>query len=828
MSQKQSRKSSVSTLSPTRDDVEKLIQKDRLKDAVKQAKLLFREESTPENHRVLENAYFLRARQLLVLRMPDSALEVAEHLLEFGVTSAEWLDEFVRLLMDLGLADEAFKIQDQSGRPELKDQLIAIAADQVVIHPERIHDVSAEMVREARLIRESLEKLQAGDSEGGLLLLRELPRSSPLSDWKFFVRGLAAHYQGNSEETRANWDRLDGNRKARRIANRLERLGQLDEESLGEADFAVLEKQAFGEPVLARLAEMRRLLVNQEWAKVNRLLVLLRHSLRLLDRTFAERLTRILIRPIIHEASELDLDEAERLLKSFTRLAEPLAIDPSWNRFWAIASDLTEAGSAMTRDCWVKYVHDLETIPAFSPAERVLAQAMVWNRVAMLYRGAAEELETPDSMIAMFAMMMSMERPDPAERDRLKKQTLDCLEKSLKLAPIHLPTYRMLIDVHKHWKNGPKLEAAARRLLKRFPDDVETLALLLDSAIRQDRLDEAMSCIQRLRALKPLDRALRDQEAAVRIGLARGRAGAGCPDEGRDQFRAAEELSPDLRGEFSYLATKAIFEAKAGNRDESDRFLREAQTALPEPTALWLALAIESTRYRMTAATTKGYLALWTGDLKKKCQSQTAGEMANLLLAYVKSDVDYPGRAGQISQLLVYLKRMTRLKYRQIDIERVCDFLGYLPEKKNQDLLSKLVNHGMKQHPHSAQLHFQAGLVALAKSSPPFLNPDVARHVEKALELAEASKLPKEMELLPSIKKTLTLIKEMSASVRAMPFGSDFLPFGADGLGPNEDWGFDDPDDDFWDDDMVDDELEREPRSIPHAKPKKKKKSSKR
>ena len=85
-----------------RHEVEKLIQKERLKDAVKQAKLLFKDESTPENHRLLENAYFLRARQLLELRMPESAIEVARHLLEFGLTSTEWADEFVRLLIKSG------------------------------------------------------------------------------------------------------------------------------------------------------------------------------------------------------------------------------------------------------------------------------------------------------------------------------------------------------------------------------------------------------------------------------------------------------------------------------------------------------------------------------------------------------------------------------------------------------------------------------------------------------------------------------------------------------------------------------------------------------
>ena len=55
-------------------EVDKLIGKDRLKEAVKAAKLCFKEDGTPENHRLLERAYFLRARQLLrsACRIPRS------------------------------------------------------------------------------------------------------------------------------------------------------------------------------------------------------------------------------------------------------------------------------------------------------------------------------------------------------------------------------------------------------------------------------------------------------------------------------------------------------------------------------------------------------------------------------------------------------------------------------------------------------------------------------------------------------------------------------------------------------------------------------------
>ena len=90
MSSKSARGTSSATAaigSQLRMELDRLIQKERFKDAVKQAKLCYKQESTPENHKLLEWAYFLRARQLVQLGMSASAVEVARHLLDFGVTA---------------------------------------------------------------------------------------------------------------------------------------------------------------------------------------------------------------------------------------------------------------------------------------------------------------------------------------------------------------------------------------------------------------------------------------------------------------------------------------------------------------------------------------------------------------------------------------------------------------------------------------------------------------------------------------------------------------------------------------------------------------------
>ena len=152
-------------------EVERLFLKERFKEAVKQAKLCYEKEGTPENHLLLERAYCLRARQLIEFGMRSSAVEIARHLIEFGISGGEFAAQVVRLLMDLGLREEAFATQERLCTPEMKSQLVVMEADRAVIHPDGCDDESGEIVRDAKMIRESLARLQAGDESGALLLL---------------------------------------------------------------------------------------------------------------------------------------------------------------------------------------------------------------------------------------------------------------------------------------------------------------------------------------------------------------------------------------------------------------------------------------------------------------------------------------------------------------------------------------------------------------------------------------------------------------------------------------------------------------------------------
>ena len=62
-----------------------------------------------------------------------------------------------------------------------------------------------------------------------------------------------------------------------------------------------------------------------------------------------------------------------------------------------------------------------------------------------------------------------MASADQTELNELKQQTVQSLERSLALAPLHLPTYRLLIEIQKSWKNKAGAEAAAQPAAGEIP-----------------------------------------------------------------------------------------------------------------------------------------------------------------------------------------------------------------------------------------------------------------------------------------------------------------------------------------------------------------------
>jgi tetratricopeptide (TPR) repeat protein len=751
-----------------RQEVERLLGKGRIKDAFKQAKLLFREQASEENRRLLERTYLLRVKDLWRGGMPAAAAEVAKSFLDFGVCDPAALGELAALLPQLGLMDEARRLGSRLQAPEAHAALSVSLADRAVLHPEQTPPSLVDVREGAARIRSALAALDEQQEDRAVELLKDIPRSSPWADWRYFVRGLAAFRRGDREQAIANWERLDTQRSAQRIATRLkalphDRLPGVDSplmarHDLSKVDLSQLETAAFGEPVLARLDRLRRLVdktnPKRDWKQALGLIGPLTATLRRVDRRLAQRLTEILLPLVIDEATDRHLDTGRHFVNDFIRIAEPLPLDPKWNRLWALCWELVrDAHGAVAY--WENYIRDIEQAANIDAVQRRRIQALVWWHIGRSLADEASHSAPP------FAEDVASD-----EVSRLRSRAVEALEESLRLDPARRGTHESLILLYTEWNEPDRAADAARRLLQSFPDDLQALRSLGMYHFKCNEPEEALGYARRGRALKPLDRAWVELEHGSLLGVARLRALAGQWEEGRTMFATAETLCPADAGDFTVLARRGLFELKAGEKLRSAELIETAKATLAEPAPLWLVLAIEARRYELPGARVAQFNRELRPLLRKKKSGETAGRLSELALAYQQANFDYPEKGEHLAAVVRYVGATSRTKYAEQDLVQVCQLLSETGQEPR--LLAQFVRRGRRNFPRCP--HFPL-LVAEQELSLGPLRCNlhvVRRQFELALKLADADREGRYAELSVELKQRLASLGSFDAMASAL------------------------------------------------------------
>jgi tetratricopeptide (TPR) repeat protein len=825
---------------PLRRETDRLIEKGRYKDAVKEAKLCFRADPTPEHHHLLETAYFLRAKQMAQAGMLESAREVAGHLLDFGITDPKLAEPGASLLVALGMSGQALHLREGIEDPAARERVFLQAADQAVLHPER-KSLSTELNEGGQLIRSALEALAKGNADAALGGLREVARNSPFADWKLFARGLAAYNEGNNAEAAANWDRLDSARTAFKISRALSSLNQPETHGGKLPKLDALEKACFGEPILGPLCTIKDLIAEDRLVEALRVVGPLRFALRRTDPALAERLTRVLYPIVFRAATETDSRQGRSLLDHFIRVAEPLSIDPRWNRTRGLWCDEVGEDLDKSEGYWRQYLKDIESDPALFGVNSDRAQALVWLHLGRQF------VELLDGEVPF--------QNDGESRQDVRRVALDCFEASLKLLPTRIETYKELRETLDKWDEPLKAAKAARRLLEVFPDDFETLSYLADHHKKREEPDESLPYVQRMRALKPLDQATLATEISGRLALARAHSLSGKWSDGRAEYEAIERLVPASARSIMMLTRKAVFELKAEEPDRAQEYINEGVELSQDRASFWLAIAIEARRIALPKAEQDRFDQRWGAESSKKPTSKTAGAISQILDDFLIQKISYPGMEGHLREVLAYLSHTKRLKYSREDLAKVCGFLRSVPKGAGLALGETFAKRGIKLFPKAAEFPFMMGTHIMLSTKPTYSNVAAAKkNFEKARVLAETevAENPDGPLLLPKIQEMLTRVSHVQPM---SPFGFPFSPFSRKkstnpiqemqeilegiaermGVSPEELTerlrselpfdALDDLDGDF-DDDFDDEDPEEPPRARPKqkAKPKKKKK----
>jgi len=685
----------------------------------------------------------------------------------------------------------------------LSDEVVQSLADEAVLHPHRRSPAYPQWNQQADWIREALQQVEAGQPEAAAERLASIPRKSPLSDWRLFVRGLAAHYAGDASRRAANWDRLSPERAANRIANHLLVFGGLRQPA--EVDFDTssgqrrLRKALAGNSLISQLETMRD---HFQAGRIEPMLKILRGIRQRHARSHPELIERVTDLLWKHYVRQGDSRALFRLKRSLP--GPPL--DPHWYRATGLfVEQMDEQDLNRTESVWFGYLKDLATCAGLRDEERGMAAGLVYQRLADDFLAAVRNAKTERSMIPFFARPKDTSREDE-ESAVLADRAEYHLRQALSRCPQLLAVHRKLVELLRERERMAEAVQAAMDLLQHFPEDFDTLVWLGNYHIEADQPVQAEPYIERASHLRPRDDAIQALMWNQNLGLFRQRVRKRKFDEARCQLQelAALERGAFRRGPAPYIfpLLEATIEYKAKNDKAAEALLETARKELDEPTPLWLVMHTYSEQFALRRPLKNEFRDRFKAAIKGRVHSRTASRLAVFLTGYLVRRVKYVGLATHQRLLIDYLQRAKRVTWNQADLHDVCRFLLESTERRAVEVQYRLAETGCRQFPAAPLFWYLMGK-GLTRRSPsafgftPHLGPsrDI-EYLEKALELNKQAEFPLRDSERADAENTLHSARATREMLAAF-FGLSGLmnALGEDG---DEDW---DDEEDDWDDD---------------------------
>jgi tetratricopeptide (TPR) repeat protein len=496
-------------------------------------------------------------------------------------------------------------------------------------------------------VRTAFARYEAGDDDAARGALQAVGLSSPFLDWKLLLRGLIAYAAGDDGRALDNWSRLAPDRLAARLAAPLRfALDPAYRAAHPPAAQATLQRQGdrlVGGPVPG-LRALQGLLARGRLADAFRqaeaVLPDLRRDLPQRPGSAgcpAGRLAECFRATIVSHGRPEDVARYRRLFGA-------PADDPALARLEALAAEDRHAWAAAHKH-WQQFAESVADTPAWPPADRGHARALVWCRMG---RNAVDAA---------------------ASGRRLQPNAEACYRKATELAPDLLEPHERLFELlRERGKPAPAL-AAGKRLLAKFPDHGPTLEALAGLCQAKGDVAGAIDYARRALAANPLDRRLRGRLADAHRARARTLAASG------DLAAAAADLGEALqlcdgRPDVGLLAHAAAIAFKRGGADAAEERVRQATAAAPAAAAY--ALAAEAARLKLPRSLKQRFDAA----LATALAAPPTGPSAAAVLAVYHDQSrhgTYLGRKGHEKRVQAFAEAAAAADPGEADLVRLCE-----------------------------------------------------------------------------------------------------------------------------------------------------------
>lgn len=714
--------------------------KGNVKTAVKDAEACFRQDPRPEHRLLLERAYLGRVEHLHRLRLTAEARAALQKLLDLKPTDPDILHRIPRLQVVVGdtRADAAAVLEQEPG-------LLIALADQAVLDPRSTAPPNGGVAGHVKRIREALAAVERGDDATAADALRDLPRSSPLVDWKLFVRGLSAFYQGDAERTDANWHRLAPDRPAFRIAQTLlVAAGQirLDEAKIDVSESVrQFEARIQADPAAAPLKELA-----EHWRKGDWPAFL--HEYRRFRQRFAKTHAPLLARIVDLVWKRAVREDEGRLLERLMAIGPAPPLDPQWQRAWALGCESSEPCFTPRQEiAWQRYLGSLATNADLREEDRAIAAALVHYRLAGAKLRFAEQVQR----MSRFGWAEF----DSEDAEQFRVEAARRLRQAIESYPGLKVAYRDLAELHEEQEEPKKSAAVLRRLLAIDPDDFDAHVWLANYHLNRNKPAESAPHVEAAERLRPRDRQCSLLRWNQHLAHIRDLAMRRRLDEAKAQVERAAPLLEQGREEPYVLdVMRAALQWKAKDPAAAQRSLEAALEKAGAPAAVWMAMSGAAAEYRLPRAVKKDFDDRFKAAVQERPTSRTAGLLARRLLALKASRRNYTGRATQERLILKCLGRARRVQWTEADLEAACRLLAQFP---NDDAsFCVLVSIGVKRFPDNAHFHYWRGNDELGHGAYRSDYALAVRHLRRALELARASDRPDDRDLIPLAERALS------------------------------------------------------------------------
>jgi tetratricopeptide (TPR) repeat protein len=771
--------------------VERARHEGRFQQALELAKQLHKAEPTPAHRELLKEVYLGRAGQLRAQGHTRDAATVLEAAARVEEGNPAWLERLAAELARLGEGARAQALlalvpeEARSGKMEG-----ALADGAFLVESGGRASLPAALQADYDRVVAAFAHAEAGRDEEAREALQGVGLRSPFLEWKLLLRGLQAYYQNDDARALENWQRLDAERLPARLAAPFRHAVDPGfRTAQPPATQAVLQQQfdrLQGSSLLPQLRNLRAALANQEsLAPAFRQAEALLPALRQEAPHLLPRLAACFYWAV--------LDGGPDNIPRYQRVFGMPPDDPNFNRLRALAYGRVPNPEQAHRH-WHLYEQEIAAHPeVWVGSDAGLARGLIWNHMGEI----AQHMPTEDQVnqLSELSGLFGGGAPRPP---KLHPPAEACFRKSLALAPDLLEPRVSLVQHYLDAKRNDKAEQAARELLERFGDHLETIEKL--ARLRSAAGDHAGSLALFKRALdhNPLDRRLRDEVSASHMANGRAHAEAGEFEAARAHYRPALELAGPVNA-CSVLCRWAAAEFKAGDAAGAEGLLGQARGRSPAPLEPVYVMLVETVRMKLPQKLKQRFDQEFNAGLAAPAGAADAAALVMHAAAFESRGINYRGLKTHLKKILAFAEKARKDRNVRFTEQQLIDLCSGLLALGNLRNARDYLTYAAGKFPRSPHFPYLLGMSYFGRERNLSAVGQAAHYLRQAERLAQAAPPDERIRsMLEDIRGRLGAFEALNPFSRGNIFENFFEMFDPGGFfGGDEEDDYED-EEEFW------------------------------